>query len=556
MASPAMTFSRALIANLVANDVRDIVLCPGSRSGPLAHALAEAAEGIVLGAPRIRLHVRIDERAAGFLALGLAIANGASAVVTTSGTAVGNLLPAIMEAHHSGIRLFAITADRPFDLRATGANQTTDQRAILGPFVRLARDVMPPGLGRDLDAEAAALVREAVARSVGATSIGATSIGATSYDAVPSYNAAPSLPRLGTGPVHLNLQFAEPLGPGRGPWPAAAGADFTFAPEDSVPPLPTVERGVVIAGDRAGPAAATIASSCGWPLLAEPTSGARAGGSVVPGYAALLSTDEGKALVRETDFVLLIGRATLSRGVRALIDAAPTLWVARHGSPWREAPVAAEVVVPDVPFDWIRAEGAPVEARDWLARWLASAAEPEVAPWGIEAIAATVLASVGDKPLVVGSSRAIRAVDAVLPGVPASDRRMIVANRGLAGIDGTLSTASGLALGLDAPVTALVGDLTFLHDAGGLLVGSLERRPSLRIVVVNDNGGGIFSEIEHARADPEAFARVFTTPHGIDLGAVANAYGASHERVADVESLRRALENPPVGVEVIEAALP
>ena len=545
MASPAMTFSRALIANLAANDVRDIVLCPGSRSGPLAHALAEAAEGIVLGTPRIRLHVRIDERAAGFLALGLAMANGASAVVTTSGTAVGNLLPAIMEAHHAGVRLFAITADRPFDLRATGANQTTDQRTILGPFVRLARDVIAPGPGRDLDAEAAALVREAVARSIGATSI-----------AAPSHNAAPGLPGLGTGPVHLNLQFAEPLGPGRGPWPAAVGAELTFGPEASVPPLPAVERGVVIAGDRAGPAAATLASSRGWPLLAEPTSGARAGASVVPGYAAFLATDDGRALVRETDFVLLIGRATLSRGVRALIDAAPTLWVARHGAPWREAPVAAEVVVPDVPFDWIRAEGAPVEGRDWLARWLASIAEPEVAAWGIEAIAFTVLASVGESPLVVGSSRAIRAVDAVLPGAPASDRRTIVANRGLAGIDGTLATASGLALGLDAPVTALVGDLTFLHDAGGLLVGPLERRPSLRIVVANDNGGGIFSGIEHAGADPEAFARVFTTPHGIDLGAIANAYGASHVRVADVESLRRALENPPVGVEVVEATLP
>jgi len=539
MASPAMTFSRAMIANLAANDVRDFVLCPGSRSGPLAHALAEAAEGIVLGAPRIRLHVRIDERAAGFLALGLAMANGASAVVTTSGTAAGNLLPAVMEAHHSGIRLFAITADRPFDLRATGANQTTDQRTILSPFVRLARDALPPGPGRDLDAEAAALVRDAVARSIGARSI----------------DAMPSLPGLGAGPVHLNLQFSEPLGPGRGPWPAAIAADLSFEPEAPVAPLPMVERGVVIAGDRAGPAAATIAASRGWPLLAEPTSGARAGASVVPGYAALLATDEGRMLIDQTDFVLLVGRATLSRGVRALVDSAPTLWVARHGSPWREAPVGAELVVPDVPFDWIRAGGAPADGRAWLARWRAGAVAPAFAAWGIEAIASTVLDSVGDAPLVVGSSRAIRAVDAVLPGAAANDRRMIVANRGLAGIDGTLSTASGLALGLGATVTALVGDLTFLHDAGGLLVGPLERRPSLRIVVVNDNGGGIFAGIEHAGADPDAFARVFTTPHGIDLGAVANAYGASHARVSDVDGLRRALAKGAVGVEVVEAAL-
>ncbi len=534
MTTPAMTFSRALIANLAANDVRDIVLCPGSRSGPLAHALAEAAEGIVLGAPDIRLHVRIDERSAGFVALGLAIARGAAAVVTTSGTAVGNLLPAMMEAHHSGIRLFAITADRPFSLRATGANQTTDQRHIFGPFARLIRDVVPPGPGRDLEAEAAVVVREATARSVG---------------------ASPSLPGLGAGPVHLNLQFAQPLGPSRGPWPSAAPAELAFEPEASAPPLPTVTRGVVIAGDRAGPAAATIASSHGWPLLAEPTSGARTGPTVVPRYAALLGTDEGRALIADAEFVLLIGRATLSRGVRSLIDGAATLWVARHGSPWREAPVGAKVVVQDVPFDWIRSEVSPAEDRAWLERWLTVSPDVGADAGGIEAIASTVLASVGDGPLLVGSSRSIRAVDAVLPAAGPGGAGTILANRGLAGIDGTLSTASGLALGLDAPVTALVGDLTFLHDAGGLLVGPLERRPQFRVVVASDNGGAIFSTLEHAGADPDAFTRVFTTPHGVDLGAIAHAYGASHVRVRDAEDLRDALARPLVGVEVVEATL-
>lgn len=534
MSSPAMTFSRALIANLAANDVRDVVLGPGSRSGPLAHALAEAAAGGV-GVPQIRLHVRIDERAAGFLALGLAMARGAAAVVTTSGTAVGNLLPAIMEAHHSGIRLFAITADRPFDLRATGANQTTDQRHIFEPFARLVRDVMPPGPGRDLVGEAAAVVREAVARSLG---------------------AAPALPGLGAGPVHLNLQFSEPLGPDHGPWPTAVAAEWSFGSEGSAPPLPALERGVVIAGDRAGLAAATIASSRGWPLLAEPTSGARTGAAVIPGYAALLGSDAGRALTADAEFVLLIGRATLSRGVRALIDGAATLWVARHGSPWTEAPTRAEVVIPDVPFDWFFSGGAAEGGGDWLARWLAAAEPPATTTWGMDAIAATVLASVGDAPLMVGSSRAIRSVDAVLPAATGGESRSIFANRGLAGIDGTLSTASGLALGLDASVTALIGDLTFLHDAGGLLVGPRERPPSLRVVVANDNGGAIFAALEHAGADSENFERVFTTPHGIDLGAVARAYGASHVRVGNVDALRCALSDPPVGVEVVEATLP
>jgi 2-succinyl-5-enolpyruvyl-6-hydroxy-3-cyclohexene-1-carboxylate synthase len=529
-----MTFSRALIANLAANDVRDVVLCPGSRSGPLAHALAEAAEGIAAGAPEIRLHVRIDERSAGFVALGLAIARGAAAVVTTSGTAAGNLLPAMMEAHHAGIRLFALTADRPFDLRATGANQTTDQREIFGPFVRLARDVAPPGPGRNLESEAAAVVGEAIARSVG---------------------AAPSLPGLGAGPVHLNLQFAEPLGPARWPWPTAAPADFEFEPEASAPPLPAVARGVVVAGDRAGPAAAIVASARGWPLLAEPTSGARTGPCVVPRYAALLGTDEGRALIADAEFVLLVGRATLSRGVRALVGGGATLWVARHGSPWREAPVAAEVVVQDVPFDWIRAEPTVAEDRTWLERWLAVPAHSDDDAWGIEAVASVVLASIGDGPLVVGASSSIRAVDAVLPAASAGDARMVLANRGLSGIDGTLSTASGLALGLEVPVTALVGDLTFLHDAGGLLVGPLERRPTLRIVVASDGGGAIFSMLEHSGGDPGAFTRVFTTPHGADLGAVARAYGASHVRVRDIAHLRDALARPRVGLEVVEAML-
>ena len=532
--TPAMTFSRALVANLAANDVRDVVLCPGSRSGPLAHALAEAAEGIAAGAPEIRLHVRIDERSAGFVALGLAIARGAAAVVTTSGTAVGNLLPAIMEAHHAGVRLFALTADRPFDLRATGANQTTDQRDIFGAFVRLSRDVAPPGPGRDLESEAAAIVREAVARSVG---------------------AAPSLPGLGAGPVHLNLQFAEPLGPAAGPWPTAAPAELEFEPEVSAPPLPVVGRGVVVAGDRSGPAAATIAASRGWPLLAEPTSGARSGLTVVPRYAALLGSDEGRELIADAEFVLLVGRATLSRGVRALLGGGATLWVARHGSPWREAPIRAEVVVHEVPFDWIRAEAGAAEDRAWLERWLAAPVRPSNDAWGIEAVASAVLASIGDGPLVVGASSSIRAVDAVLPAASAGDARMILANRGLSGIDGTLSTASGLALGLDVPVTALVGDLTFLHDAGGLLVGPLERRPTLRIVVVNDGGGAIFSLLEHSGADTDAFRRVFTTPHGADLGSVAQAYGASHVRVGDIADLRDALSRPRVGVEIVEAVL-
>ena len=536
--NPAMEFARALVAHLAAGDVRDVVLCPGSRSGPLAHALAEAGSPAPPpGAPHIRLHVRTDERAAGFLALGLAIARGSAAVVTTSGTAVGNLLPAVMEAHHSGVRLVAVTADRPFDLRATGANQTTDQRRIFGSFVRHAADLLAPGPGRDLAAEAGAAVATAIAHSAG---------------------ALPAEGSVGTGPVHLNVQFADPLGPDRGPWPRVEPAALEFAAERDAPALPQVERGLVVAGDRAGSAAATIAQARGWPLLAEPTSGARHGPSVVPDYARFVATDLGRALAAEVEFVLLVGRATLTRGVRAIIEGAPRLWVARHGAPWREAPVHAELVVPDVPFGWVRTAGAaPTSA--WVERWV-GAAEPARWPaWSVESVAAEVIASAGDGPLVVGSSRAIRAVDAVMPAGFATANRVVVANRGLAGIDGTLSTALGIALGAEANadgyVTALVGDLTFLHDAGGLLVGPRERRPSARIVVLNDGGGSIFGLLEHAESEPGAFERVFTTPHGADLAAISHGFGASHTRVRDVAALRTALRPEPVGIEVVEAML-
>lgn len=534
MTNPSMEFARALIAHLAANDVRDIVLCPGSRSGPLAHALAEAGSAAPpTRAPEIRLHVRIDERSAAFLALGLAIARGSAAVVTTSGTAAGNLLPAVMEAHHSGVRLIAITADRPFDLRATGANQTTDQRRLFGPFVRHAQDVLAPGPGRDLEDEARLVVGAAIAFSAG---------------------ARPSDGSLGPGPVHLNVQFADPLGPDRGPWPSAEPADLEFPPEPDSPALPDVARGVVVAGDRAGSAPASIAAARGWPLLAEPTSGSRRGPSVVPDYARFVATDAGRALVAEAEFVLLVGRATLARGVRALLDSAPRLWVARHGAPWREAPLRAEVVVPDVPFGWIRAPGTPA-SREWVERWV-GAVEPVVRPaWSVESVAAEVLAEAGDGPLVVGSSRAIRAVDAAMPADFATPTRVVIANRGLAGIDGTLSTALGVALGSEALVTALVGDLTFLHDAGGLLVGTRERRPSVRIVVLNDGGGSIFRGLEHAESEPGAFERVFTTPHGADLSAIAHGFGASHVRVRDAAALRTALRPEPVGIEVVEAML-
>ncbi len=536
------TFARALVAHLAASGVTRFVLCPGSRSGPLAHVLAEAASNDPpAAAPAIDLHVRIDERVAGFVALGLAVATGEPiAVVTTSGTAVGNLLPAVMEAHHAGVRLVLLTADRPFTLRGTGANQATDQRDLFGNFVQWSCDVLPPGEGRDLDGEAARLVERALAHATGA--------------------APPGHPSRDTvGPVQLNLQFEDPLGPDHGDWPRGRPAVFEVPPEETIPSLPDIERGIVIAGHGAGPAAATIAASHGWPLLAEPTSGARTGPSYVRGYAEALAGPRASTLTDDIEFVLVIGRPTLSRVVANLIVEAPRLWVARHGARWREAPVHAEVIARDVPFDWVRTKARHVHIEDsgsWLARWMALGRDPAPSLWGLRAVARAVLASVGPAGvLVVGSSGPIRAVDAVLPAARIGDMPRILANRGLAGIDGTVSAAVGVALADVGPVTAFVGDVTFLHDIGGLLVGTRERVPDLRIVVANDGGGTLFSALEHATAPKDRFERVFTTPHGADLASLVAGYGARHVAVYDADTLAATLAAPLGGIEVVEAVL-
>ena len=548
MNQPAASFARELVAALAVHGVEDFVLCPGSRSGPVAHAVVAAASGAE-GAPGVTLHVRIDERSAAFLALG--IARGLAAVgtprpvamVTTSGTAVGNLMPAVMEAHHSGVPLIFITADRPRELRGVGANQTTDQVGIFGTFVRWSADIAapadaePPGRATRLAARAAAL-------STG---------DAASEDA----QAAP-------GPVHLNIEFREPLGPDGGAWPetprvealSSGAIPIGTAADVMGEPLPNVARGVVIAGDGAGDAARIVAEAHGWPLFAEPTSGARTGASCVPGYVHALGTPEGRALANSVDLVVVIGRPTLTRGVQELIGSAPSLFVAAHGARWREAPQHAAQVLPRVPRAWLdRPDVTPDGA--WLEAWLELASGTAVGDeWNSRTVAAQWLASLGQDALaVVGSSGPIRAIDRVAPAWPVGRAPVLLANRGLSGIDGTISTAIGVALGSRRPVEALMGDVTFLHDVGGLLVGPLEERPDVRIVVINDGGGTIFSTLEHSIAAAEHVERVFTTPHGVALAPLCAAYGAGFSMATSVAELSQALRRVPRGVEVVEAVV-
>lgn len=544
---PSGTLARVLIAALAERGVEDYVLCPGSRSGPLAHALADAGSGNPpLGAPSVRLHVRIDERSAAFLALGIARGRAAAgdprpvAIVTTSGTAVGNLMPAVMEAHHAGVPLVLLTADRPAELRGVGANQTTDQVGLFGTFVRWEHDVPGPEVGRRED-RPVQLAERAVRAAMGD--------GARDHLA-----AAP-------GPVHLNLGFREPLGADGGVWvdppelPPGTGPIPTVIARPEPASLERVARTVVIAGDGAGDRARQVAEAHGWPLLAEPTSGARSGTHCIADYVRLLESPAGADLADRVHQVVVIGRPTLTRPVQALIARAPALVVAAFGARWREVPPHAQRVERIVPESWVRLDDAAVTDPTWLAAWKAGARIVPLEGWGARVVAATWLAALGDAIGVVGSSGPIRALDRVMPAARPGHAPLLMANRGLAGIDGTVSTAAGVALGSGRPVLALMGDVTFLHEAGGLLVGPREERPRLRIVVVNDGGGTIFSGLEHAAASPANVERVFTTPHGADLGAVCAGYRVPHAVVRSRDALATALAGPINGLEVIETVL-
>ncbi len=585
--APSARAARVLLQALARLGVREAVLAPGSRSAPLAHALADAARADDArdpAAPRLDLHVRVDERAAGFLALGLAAAARAAgsprpvAVVTTSGTAVANLHPAVLEADHSGLPLLLLTADRPHELRGTGANQTTEQVGLLAPAVRLTLDVPAPTGRPDEDRD----LRHLAARAV------AAAMGHRTRD---------------PGPVHLDLAFRDPLVPDGAAWPAPSREGLAeVVPRGAVGPLasgaapsaPLVASAaaprrpdgvptVVVAGDGAGAVARGVAEANGWPLLAEPSSGARGGPNAVPAYRLLLGEPTLGGAVRR---VVVLGRPTLSRPVQQLLGRADveTLVVAPEGARWPDAVRAADQVLTEVP-PLLLTGGLPADPA-WLDRWrragtaaarAVAATLPADGPLTGPAVAALVArasavrgergggsdatdapdrAEAPDPVLVVGSSNPVRDLDLVADW---AEPPLVLANRGLAGIDGTLSTASGVALGLDRPVRAYVGDLTFLHDVGGLLVGPLERRPDLQVVVANDDGGSIFASLEHGAPEhARAFERVFGTPHGADLAAICAGYGVAHRRVVDADALRDALASGPrrgAGVEVVEVVV-
>ena len=491
-----------LINELISRGVSQAVICPGSRNAPLTFALARSP---------IKVHSRIDERTAGFLALGIAkTSRHPVAVVTTSGTAVANLHPAVLEAAHAGVPLVVLSADRPAAMRGTGANQTTDQREIFGSaatFVDLS-EVDPDALEQAWRTD---------------------------------------------GPVQVNVCLAEPLLPDetvdfesiREPLDSRAVAEPVL--------LGRGPRTVVIAGDNAGPAARRLAQEGNWPLLAEPSSGARTGPALRT-YRLLLSS-----LGAEVERAVVFGHPTLSRPVQQLLARGDVEVVSiRAGGRWptRPFPVDAEYA----------AAIATADDERWLQRWqqadeeLSARIDELVATWGFTPydVAREVLDALPPGGLLVlGASSPIRDLDIMGSPTTVGERRMVIANRGLAGIDGTVSTAIGAAIGRPNSTRALayLGDVTFLHDLNGLLIGPGEQRPDLTVVVPNDDGGSIFATLEQGA--PEYAAEhdlLFATPHGADLGQLCAGLGIAPRLVRTTEKLREALAET-TGVSVVEAVV-
>jgi len=469
----------------------------------LARAFAAAdAQGL------LRLHVRIDEREAAFLALGLAKVTGRlTPVVTTSGTAAANLHPAMLEALHANVSLLAVTADRPGRLRGTGANQTTVQPGIF------------PGIP----------TIETV------NQIGSTGFG---------------------GPAHLNLELDEPLTEAI-EWDFSHGGIASAEAADERRTLAPGPRTVVIAGDRSSRRARQVAQAGNWPLIAEPSSGSRTGPALASGRL-LLGRPE---LVDRVERVVSFGHSTLGRSTTALL--ARDIEVVHVGDQSTfPVPAGPRVAFVD------EVEVAVADDPSWLAEWQAADAAVSAAlatmidAAGAEAdplrVAASVWTAVPPEGLlVVGASNPIRDLDLVATPFPVGERRKVVANRGLAGIDGTLSTAIGAALGRrSSTALAYVGDLTFLHGSNGLLIGPGEPRPDLTIVVANDDGGSIFASLEQGAPEfGDSFERVFATPTGANIGGLCSAFGIAHERV-DVAALPDVLAKTTSGIRVVEVPVP
>lgn len=526
--NPSTAQARVLIDELARGGLRHAVIAPGSRSAPLALA--------VDAHPDVTVHVEIDERSAAFLALGIGRASGTpAAVICSSGTAAVNLHPAIVEACHARVPLIALTADRPPELRATGANQTIAQAGLYGGATRWAVDVSVAERRAGQVAYWRSLAARAVAEARGRPS----------------------------GPVHCNVGLRDPLVPddddgwiepldgGREamrPWTTRTDELALPAPALVVDVVHLVEahpRGALVLGDVEvdGLVAAGFAEAAGWPVVAEPHSGARTGDHVVS-TADLLLADTAFADAHLPDVAIVVGRPVLTRGVRRWLDAVPQTVVVDGDGAWLDPGRTVAQIVRADPVGLLRDVAARVAGRGtthYLAQWqhaerAARAAvdallDGQAAP-SEPRVARDLAACLPDgAALVAASSMPIRDLSAVMR--PRRGLR-VLGNRGASGIDGFVSTTLGVAIGHDGPVAGLCGDLSLLYDQNGFLLAA-ETRPDAVVVVVNNDGGGIFSLLE--QRDVAGFERLFGTPHGIPFASLASTYGLGYHPLARAADL-------------------
>ncbi len=538
-ASPNTLWATAFVDELARAGVREVVLAPGSRSTPLVMACAAD--------DRIRTRVHLDERSAAFFALGVGKATGRpAAVVTTSGTAVANVFPAVIEASQSGVPLVVLTADRPHRLRGADANQAIDQPGIYGGYVRAFFEAAPPSLDPRELRHLRALACRTVAAAVGAEA----------------------------GPVHVNFPFDKPLEPQAldegfaSAHPLAArgradGAPFTSI-EASRACMSDVDvgaladrlrtsHGVIVAGpseiaSRIGPAVLRLSAATGFPVLADPLSGVRYGpkgeAHVVAAADIFLRDDAVRARLAP-EVILRTGASPTSAAVQRWLfehEGVPQI-VIDDGSRWKDHGTTASEYVRADPVDTldrlaVRLEGSVLEASavnadsfsdSWRAVETAAleallAAQTEGPAHEGDVVRATIESLPDHANLVVSSSMPIREVDAF--GHPRDGVLRVLANRGASGIDGVVSTAFGAASQSDEPTVCIIGDVAFFHDQNGLL-WSREDDAAVVFVLIDNDGGGIFHMLPISGHDPD-FTRYFATPHGIDPMHAAAAHGVEY----------------------------
>ena len=504
--NPSTLLARVIVRQIVEAGITDVVISPGSRNAPLSIAFHQASvKGL------IKLHVRIDERTAAFFALGIAKASGRPVpIVCTSGTAVANYHPAVLEASHTNLPLLVLTADRPASLRKTGANQTTEQARIFGKAVRYFADVSGSVYPMELP-----------------------------------------LNSLQSGPVHLNIQFEEPLiGDKSDNWlnDLTITAPKIFDRKTPGTFYTKSTRGVLVIGhDRGGLAVDAVrdfADALGWPVIAEdPLTFEKA-----ISHASIFLTSRAIADDLVPDTVVVIGRTTLSRSINAFIKSARKEIVIDP----RMATVDSDRMASQKFLQLPKVEVQPADS-EYKEKWQkysqrAAKMFGDISQWSEALIAREIGAAIPTgTALFVSSSRPIRDLEGF-----ASARTGVetFANRGLAGIDGNISTALGIASQRKETI-AVLGDLGFLHDLTGLIHNE---DINLKILVINNDGGGIFSTL--SQRGVAGFEEVFGTPHGKDLAAIASAIGVPAKTISTEAELKSELATPIKGVSVVVITAP